>query len=622
MTKIRITFYIALLCVAVFGTGRAMTQNNNELREEFHQTYPMTPNGRISLENINGGVQINTWNRNEVKVDAIKRAYTQERLSDAKIEVTADLDRINIKTHYPDRNLNFSDDRDRRSNNPASVEYTVTVPQNARLDSIELINGSLDVKSVKGDVKGSSINGRVAASGLAGDVRLSTINGAVAASFDDLSNVRRISVGSVNGSVELVIPSDTNAEIRASTVHGPITNDFGIPVRKGQYVGRDLSATLGRGGIQIKVDNVNGEIKIHHAADNRPVSPVSNAVQGTENDGEVVEREMARDIAREANRAARDASLAARDAVRAATDAANRDAIRAQVETSQDIQREVQKELQRSQREVQRAAREAADAGREIARSYGPMGNSSNYRLVERDTKNFTVTGTPQVTVQTFDGTVTVRAWDKNEVSCAITKRAGDEDSLRRISVESGQNGNSVSINAKYSKARRTSADEGGLVNLEIYVPKSTNLTVGSGDGRLNVEGVAGELQAKTGDGSVFVTDSSGRLKVETGDGSIRVEGYSGEANVHTGDGRIVLRGKFNQLTAQTGDGSISLELPSDANATIETIGDSVYNDGLGTEETNSSKNIRRWRVGSGGNLLKLHTGDGKIVLRRSAGLK
>jgi hypothetical protein len=278
--------------------------------------------------------------------------------------------------------------------------------------------------------------------------------------------------------------------------------------------------------------------------------------------------------------------------------------------------------MQRSQKEIQRAAREAADAGREIARSYGPLENNSNYRLVERDTKNFTVTGTPQVTVQTFDGTVTVRAWDKNEVSCTITKRAEDEDSLRRISVEAGQNGTNVTINGKYSKAGRTGAEGGGLVNLEIYVPKSSNLTIGSGDGRLSVEGVTGDLQARTGDGSVFVADSNGRLKVETGDGSIRVEGYSGEANVHTGDGRIVLRGRFNQLTAQTGDGAISLELPPDVNATIETIGDSVYNDGLGTEETNSSKNIRRWRVGSGGNLLKLQTGDGRIVLRRSAGAR
>src|SRR5678815_5185549 len=33
-------------------------ETGDELREEFHQTYPLSATGRISLENINGGVQI------------------------------------------------------------------------------------------------------------------------------------------------------------------------------------------------------------------------------------------------------------------------------------------------------------------------------------------------------------------------------------------------------------------------------------------------------------------------------------------------------------------------------------------------------------------------------------
>jgi len=31
---------------------------DQDQREEFHQTYPLSPTGRVSLENINGGVQI------------------------------------------------------------------------------------------------------------------------------------------------------------------------------------------------------------------------------------------------------------------------------------------------------------------------------------------------------------------------------------------------------------------------------------------------------------------------------------------------------------------------------------------------------------------------------------
>src|SRR5258708_1735514 len=329
MTQRRILLYLAIFAISLVNSGTALTQKSDELREEFHQTYKLTPNGRVSLENINGAVHITTWDQNEVKVDAIKHAYNQERLSEAKIEVESDADSLRIKTMYPDRNLSFSND-DQRNNNPASVEYTLTVPRNARIDSVEVINGAVDVRSVKGSVKVSSINGEVRAEGLAGDVKLSTINGATRVTFGDFTNVRNVSVGSVNGSVELVIPSDINAQIRANTVHGAINNDFGIPVRHGQYVGRDLSATLGRGGIQIRLDNVNGEINIRHAADNRPLSNVSNLLKDEDSEDVYDDRTAAKEatrIAREANRAAREAETSI-----------DNDAIKAQVETSTEIQ--------------------------------------------------------------------------------------------------------------------------------------------------------------------------------------------------------------------------------------------------------------------------------------------
>ena len=57
------------------------------LTEEFHQTYAISADGRVELDNINGPVHISSWDRNEVKVDAIKYADTKERLDEAKIEV-------------------------------------------------------------------------------------------------------------------------------------------------------------------------------------------------------------------------------------------------------------------------------------------------------------------------------------------------------------------------------------------------------------------------------------------------------------------------------------------------------------------------------------------------------
>jgi len=232
----------------------------DELTADFHQTYPLTPGGRVSIANINGDVHISAWDRNEVKVDAVKRAYSAERLAEVTIDVTNSADSVLIKTKYPDRNWN-SEGRG-RENSSASVEYTLTIPRGARLDSAELVNGSLDVDGVQGDVQASLVNGTVKAGGLGGEVKLSTVNGAVEANVARLDDAKGVSLNSVNGSIVLTVPSGANAQVKASTLHGAITNDFGLAVDDGQYVGHTLSGQIGAGGPRIRLNNVNGSISI------------------------------------------------------------------------------------------------------------------------------------------------------------------------------------------------------------------------------------------------------------------------------------------------------------------------------------------------------------------------
>ena len=240
------------------------------LVEEFHQNYPITPNGRIELDNISGAVHISVWDRPEVKVDAIKSADSKERLDEAHIEIDARKDFLSIKTKYPNHDHTFSWGS---HDNPASVEYTLTVPRGVSLDEIRLINGSLDVTGVSGEVHASCINGHLEARNLAGRAELSTVNGRLDSSFDRLPE-SSIKLNSVNGELALTIPSDSQAEIEASTISGGIDNDFGLHVNHHRFVGHDLKGELGNGGPRIKLENVNGEIEINHASDGRALSPV------------------------------------------------------------------------------------------------------------------------------------------------------------------------------------------------------------------------------------------------------------------------------------------------------------------------------------------------------------
>jgi DUF4097 and DUF4098 domain-containing protein YvlB len=240
--------------------------------EEFHQTYPLAANGRVELSNINGAVHISGWDRNEVKVDAVKRAWSKKRLDEAKIKINSSENSISIRTEYPDHNHTFWNDG--QHDQPASVEYTLTVPRNARLDTIDLVNGSLDLEGVSGEIKASCVNGKLAAHNLGGRADLSTVNGKLEANVDRLESP--LEVSSVNASVLVTLPSDAKADLEASTVNGSISDDFGLPVTKHQFVGRDLRGELGGGGPHVRVSNVNGRIEIKHADDNRPLSPSKN----------------------------------------------------------------------------------------------------------------------------------------------------------------------------------------------------------------------------------------------------------------------------------------------------------------------------------------------------------
>jgi DUF4097 and DUF4098 domain-containing protein YvlB len=274
---------LGIICTLFVLPPAHASERRGAFTEEFHQTYALNADGRVELENINGAVHISTWNQNEVKVDAVKYADVKERLDEARIEVDSDKNHLSIRTRYRDHDLSFSLGS---HNNPAGVEYTLTVPRTVRLDEVKLINGSLDVTGISGEVRASCINGRLEAHNLSGRAELSTINGHLDARFDQLSG-SSVELKSVNGSLELTIPSDSKAEIEASTVSGGIENDFGLRVNHHRVVGHDLRGELGSGGPRIKLENVNGRIEIRHASDGRALSPVKDLSRRDNDDDEI-----------------------------------------------------------------------------------------------------------------------------------------------------------------------------------------------------------------------------------------------------------------------------------------------------------------------------------------------
>jgi len=241
--------------------------------------------------------------------------------------------------------------------------------------------------------------------------------------------------------------------------------------------------------------------------------------------------------------------------------------------------------------------------------------------LADEWKKNFTVSGRPDLRVTTTDGSVTVRAWERNEIGARVTTQ-GWQIRPSEVRVTDHQTGDRVEIDVHTPKeffgiGRRS-------VEVELLVPRELSADIHSGDGRISAQDLKGAVHLSTGDGSIEANAIDGILEAKTGDGSIRASGrwdrldlrtddgsveagartgskMTGVWSVHTGDGHVTLRLPDNfaaDLDADTGDGKVTVDFPV-------TVSGSVGGGKM------------RGKLNGGGETLTVRTGDGAIHIER-----
>lgn len=268
-------------------------------------------------------------------------------------------------------------------------------------------------------------------------------------------------------------------------------------------------------------------------------------------------------------------------------------------------------------------------------------------KYVEREEKRFAVSGKPEVTFTTFDGSIEIRPWSNPDVEVVVEKRGRDKQDVDLIQVKATQDGNRVEVSVTEPKTRGGFNFEFGShrsAKLLVSLPASADVFARSGDGSIDIEKVSGKLQLRSGDGSINGRMLSGDVAAQTGDGSITLADVNGDLRVDTGDGRIALGGKLTSVHARSGDGSVTIE--AEPGSAAEGDWDIVTGDGSVTlavpdgfgaeldahtgdgrirmEDVTLSnvtgalgRNSVKGRLGGGGRTVRVRTGDGSITLRR-----
>jgi hypothetical protein len=273
------------------------------------------------------------------------------------------------------------------------------------------------------------------------------------------------------------------------------------------------------------------------------------------------------------------------------------------------------------------------------------QGDGHGQGVVVREQKRVALTGMPNVTIRTFDGSIQLRPGEGNEIFLDIERQAATAAEAKELVVNVTESGGNVLIEAK--RPRRSNDDWihlGGWsspsVRMTLTVPRQLNLEVHTGDGAIDVSDLAGRVEVRTGDGPVRLQGVEGEVTVRTGDGSVVVRDVRGSVVVSTGDGSVEMSGRFEGLRARTGDGAISIDalpgstmrgdwnvssgdggvmirLPPGFNADVDAhTGDgSIATSGVSVTsppEQEERRNVRG-RIGAGGAVLTVRTGDGSI---------
>ncbi len=261
----------------------------------------------------------------------------------------------------------------------------------------------------------------------------------------------------------------------------------------------------------------------------------------------------------------------------------------------------------------------------------------------DRWSKSYTVTGKPDLRIETNDGHVRVDTWDRNEVSARVLVRGWSIGvGGGQVRVTERQDGNSISLDVRAPRSVWSINFQSRSIEIEISVPRQSNLDARSGDGHIQVTDLAGDVNLRSGDGHITLTSIRGLMRLYTGDGRIEGGRLDGPLDAQTGDGSIRVSGRVDSLDLRTGDGhiqaevepgsqmssvwslrtsdgSIRLRMPESIRADLEAhTGDGRINLDIPVEVMGRlSPTDIRGRMNGGGPLLRLRSGDGSITIER-----
>ena len=215
--------YFQLIVLVPIAASFGLCRADPLLEDSFERIYPIGTAATLRIRNIDGSIRIYGADTDQVKVQAVKKAYSAQRLKQIAINVTADAHQLSIETKYPPRPKWGLSDRS------GTVDYIIILPQTCSISDLQLETGEVLVEGLRGaDVHASLQNGRMFGHNCFSDLHLNVANGGLDVGYDWWEDQRFAIDGQIgNGNIRAFIPGEASLHLWAATLNGHVATDFG-----------------------------------------------------------------------------------------------------------------------------------------------------------------------------------------------------------------------------------------------------------------------------------------------------------------------------------------------------------------------------------------------------------
>jgi DUF4097 and DUF4098 domain-containing protein YvlB len=251
--------------------------------QTVRNSFPVTGSGkhRLVVDNIFGSVEVVGTSGNQVQmvVTETYRGETQQKVELAKKEVSLDTSTddgtVRLYVNGPFRcNCNNGWGSNEHKGYVVKMDFKLEVPSNVELEVSTVNDGNITVKGMAGEFRVHNVNGNIDMTDVAAGGMAKTVNGHVKVSFRENPKANS-EFSSINGEVALSFAQNLSADFRFKNFNGGIYTDYELTQlpaqaateerKNGRFVYRADRFTGGRvgtGGPEIKVENLNGAIRI------------------------------------------------------------------------------------------------------------------------------------------------------------------------------------------------------------------------------------------------------------------------------------------------------------------------------------------------------------------------